>query len=195
MMTAVLGDAELADLRGVEITTHQFQRWVPKAHEARVIVVGDRVFAAGIHAGTPETIVDWRTSNRDLAYSRIEIPVHIRSGVVDYCRALSLTYGAFDFVVAPGGRWWFLACNPGGQYGWIEDAVSAPVTSALADLLVEGLQRDGARLAAPRPRARRRDCQRRWRSRAGGRCGRGTSACVRARPPSSAQRGVEGHRC
>lgn len=28
--------------------------------------------------------------------------------------------------------------NASGQYGWIEDAISAPITAALADLLVEG---------------------------------------------------------
>jgi hypothetical protein len=32
----------------------------------------------------------------------------------------------------------FLECNAGGQYGWIEDAVSAPITTALADLLAAG---------------------------------------------------------
>jgi hypothetical protein len=30
----------LADLRGIEHTTHLFQRWVPKEREARVIVIG-----------------------------------------------------------------------------------------------------------------------------------------------------------
>lgn len=47
-----LGKTDIADLRGIEHTAHQLQRWVPKAFEARVIVVGDRVFAAAIHAGS-----------------------------------------------------------------------------------------------------------------------------------------------
>lgn len=34
--------ADLADLRGIEVSTHQFQRWISKAYESRVIVVGDR---------------------------------------------------------------------------------------------------------------------------------------------------------
>lgn len=136
--THLLTDANLADLRGVEVTTHQFQRWVPKAHEARVIVVDDRVFAAGIHAGTPDTHVDWRAGYRDLAYSRIPVPDPVARGVVDYCAAMGLVFGAFDFVVRPDRAWVFLECNAGGQYGWIEDAVSAPITAAIADLLAAG---------------------------------------------------------
>lgn len=46
--------AELDDLAGVEVTAHLFQRFVaPKAFEARVTVVGTRVFAAAIHACSP----------------------------------------------------------------------------------------------------------------------------------------------
>lgn len=142
--THLLSDADVADLRGVEVTTHQFQRWVPKAYEARVIVVGDRVFAAGIYAGTSETRVDWRSNYQDLAYSRIDVPEQVARGVVDYCAAMGLVYGAFDFVVRPDGAWVFLECNAGGQYGWIEDAVSAPVTAALADLLAAGSHTSGS---------------------------------------------------
>lgn len=138
LFTRVLSPGDLADLRGVEITTHQFQRWVPKACEARVVAVGERLFAAEIHAGTAETRIDWRNSYADLIYRRIEVPVQVRHGVHAYLRAMGLSFGAFDFVIEPDGSWCFLECNAGGQYGWIEDAISAPITAALADLLATG---------------------------------------------------------
>jgi hypothetical protein len=31
-----------------------------------------------------------------------------------------------------------LECNPFGAYGWLEDALDLPITSALADLLMNG---------------------------------------------------------
>jgi len=136
-----LDAADLADLRGVEITLHQFQHWVPKAYEARVIVVGNddgaRLFTAGIHAGTAETHVDWRTSYSDLAYSRPALPDHVASGLVRFCGAFGLAYTAFDFVITSDGEWVFLEGNAGGQFGWIEDAIGAPITAALADLLTQ----------------------------------------------------------
>ncbi|MGH9207791.1 MAG: ATP-grasp domain-containing protein, partial [Acidimicrobiales bacterium] len=44
--------AELDDLAGIDTTLHFFQPFLPKAWEARVTVVGDRVFAVAIHAGS-----------------------------------------------------------------------------------------------------------------------------------------------
>jgi hypothetical protein len=40
-------------------------------------------------------------------------------------------------VIRPDGVWVFLECNPGGQYGWIEDAIDVPITETIADLLSE----------------------------------------------------------
>jgi hypothetical protein len=37
-------------------------------------------------------------------------------------------------MIRPDGALVFLECNPGGQYGWIEDATAAPITAAIADL-------------------------------------------------------------
>jgi ATP-grasp ribosomal peptide maturase len=132
-----LDAADLADLRGVEHTAHQFQRWVPKAFEARVFVVGGRVFAAAIHAGNETSYVDWRNDYTALRYEPIEPPNRVEAGCIAYCTELGLVYGAFDFVIRPDGRWAFLECNPGGQYGWIEDATDAPITETIADLLSE----------------------------------------------------------
>jgi ATP-grasp ribosomal peptide maturase len=132
-----LDESDLTDLRGVEHTAHQFQRWVPKAFEARVFVVGDRVFAAAIYAGNKASYLDWRNDYSALRYEPIEPPPDVIAGAVAYCAQLGLVYGAFDFVIRPDGQWVFLECNPGGQYGWIEDAVNVPITEAIAHLLSE----------------------------------------------------------
>jgi hypothetical protein len=44
---------DLADLRGVASCAHQLQHWIDKTHEARVVIVGNRMFAVTIHAGSP----------------------------------------------------------------------------------------------------------------------------------------------
>jgi hypothetical protein len=90
------------------------------------------------HAGSAETRVDWRAAYCDLAYSRPALPDDVRHGLVRYCLEFGLAYGAFDLVVTPDGGWVFLECNASGQYGWIEDAIGAPITAAIADLLVAG---------------------------------------------------------
>ncbi len=53
-------------------------------------------------------------------------------------RAFDLSFGAFDFAVSTAGDWVMFECNPFGQYGWLEDELELPITSALADLLETG---------------------------------------------------------
>lgn len=114
------------------------ERQQKKAHDARVIVVGDRVFAAAIHAESEAAYIDWRNDYSALRYERLEPPRAALAGVLEYCIVFGLMYGAFDFVIRPDGRWVFLECNSGGQFGWIEDAIGAPITETIADLLQEG---------------------------------------------------------
>ncbi len=133
--TRVVPEADILDLRGVDATAHQVQECVRKAHEARVIMIGDRVFAFSIHAGNKESFVDFRADYGALTYRTTDVPPTVAAAVRQFMRRMGLLYGALDFVVTPTGRWVFLECNPGGQYGWLESKTGVPLTAALADLL------------------------------------------------------------
>jgi glutathione synthase/RimK-type ligase-like ATP-grasp enzyme len=126
---------ELADLRGVEHTTHLFQRWVPKAREARMIVIGDRVTTATITTDSAEAYVDYRRDYASLSYELVTPPATVTDAVRELMAGLGLRYAALDFVIAPDQEWVFLELNPAGQYGWIEDQTGASLTEHLADLL------------------------------------------------------------
>lgn len=137
--TRLISSADLMDLRGVGVTAHQFQHWVPKKFDARLISAGERQFAFSIEAGNAESYVDFRYDYSALTYERIDVPTAVRRGVRRFMAHFQLTYGAFDFVVSPDDRWTFLECNPGGQYGWLEAATDAPLTASLAELLAKGV--------------------------------------------------------
>jgi len=129
---------ELDDLAGVDATLHLFQPFLPKAFEARVTVVGDRVFGASIHAGSEAARVDWRSDYNTLDYAVIEPPQSVTSGMLRFLGVFGLSFGAFDFVVTPNQEWIMLECNPFGAYDWLEAALDLPITSVLADLLTNG---------------------------------------------------------
>ncbi|MPZ79476.1 MAG: ATP-grasp ribosomal peptide maturase [Actinophytocola sp.] len=135
--TRVLDADDVGDLRGIEATTHLFQRWVSKSHEARMIVVGDEITTVAIHAKTAAGYVDWRTDYDNLRYELIQPPESVAAGVRGLMKDMGLAYGALDFVIGPDG-WTFLELNAGGQYGWLEDVTGAPITAQLADLLAKG---------------------------------------------------------
>ena len=139
LYTHALTSDDLDELDGVETTTHIFQKFIgDKAFEARVTAVGDRVFAAAVHAGSDASRMDWRSDYSALSYSVIEIPPPVTEKISNFMKATRLTYGAFDFVVDHDQRWWWLEVNSGGQYGWIESATGMPITSAMVDLLEKG---------------------------------------------------------
>ncbi len=133
--TRRLTDEDLRDLSGVETTAHLFQEWVDKDYEARVTAVGDRLFAAAIHAGSEASKIDWRADFAALRYEVVDVPGEVSRGIRAYLAAFGLAYGAFDFAVTRDGRWVFFECNPAGLYDWIEAHTGLPISPALADLL------------------------------------------------------------
>lgn len=133
-----LSREDLADLRGVDVTAHQIQQWVEKRHEARVVVVGERMFAIAIHARSVATRVDWRVDFDALDYEVVDPPPDVQDGITAYMNAMGLAFAAFDFIVKPCQKWIFLESNSTGQYGWLEDVTGVSITSAMVDLLASG---------------------------------------------------------
>jgi len=157
--TSPLDAADLADLRGIQVTAHQFQHWACKEHEARMFVVGDEITTAGIYSHTASAYIDWRTGYGTNTYRLIDAPAGVIDAVRRLMAELRLNYGALDFVIGPDGEWTFLEINAGGQFGWIEDETGAPITDQLADMLVKGASseqhRGVPRVGRPRAGTRR----------------------------------------
>lgn len=117
------------------LTAHYLQEWIPKAHEVRLTVVGERMFPVAIHAGSEAARVDWRTDYDALEYESVAIPDDVARGVRAFMARYGLNYGALDFAVTPDGDWVFFECNPAGQWQFIAAATKLPIAEAHAELL------------------------------------------------------------
>ncbi|WP_018547747.1 ATP-grasp ribosomal peptide maturase [Streptomyces sp. LaPpAH-108] len=115
---------------------HLFQERVDKSADARAVVVGGEVFCARITS--PAGVVDWRAEYQHLTYETVDCPGAVRQALLRFLAAFDLNFGAFDFALSTDGGWWFLECNPHGQWAWLEHATGLPITSAIADLLEKG---------------------------------------------------------
>ena len=51
---------------------------------------------------------------------------------------LNLRFGAIDLIRDVNGEYWFLECNPNGQWAWIENRTGLPISAAIVDEL-EGI--------------------------------------------------------
>ncbi|ADI10701.1 hypothetical protein SBI_07581 [Streptomyces bingchenggensis BCW-1] len=112
-------------------TAHLFQRRVEKVADIRVTVIGERVFCVRIDSG----LLDWRMDYAQLTYTVAQPPEAITEALFAYLAHFRLVFGAFDFAVDRQGRWWFLECNPSGQWAWLEPETGLPMVAAMADLL------------------------------------------------------------
>ncbi|WP_436786899.1 ATP-grasp ribosomal peptide maturase [Yinghuangia sp. YIM S10712] len=120
----------------VGLCAHMFQAQVPKTSDVRAVVVGDQILCARITA--PDGVLDWRAAYRHLTYEPIKCPDEVRKALLRFLTGFGLKFGAFDFALTAEDQWWFLECNPNGQWAWLEHAAGLPLTMALADLLQLG---------------------------------------------------------
>lgn len=128
------------EVRGHEITDavatcpHLFQARVEKAFDVRVTAVGDKLF--GTRIDSPD--LDWRKRQALMRCAPIDVPEPVARAVVAYLDRFRLVFGAFDFAVTADGAWFFLECNPNGQWAWQPDSVTDSVAHAIADQLQKG---------------------------------------------------------
>ena len=118
----------------VSLCPHLFQAKVEKAFDVRLTAVGERLFAVRIDS--PD--LDWRRRQSLMECTPIAVPDRVARAVSAYLAVFRLVFGAFDFAVTPAGDWYFLECNPNGQWAWQPDSVTDSIARAIADRLQEG---------------------------------------------------------
>ncbi|GGS52042.1 hypothetical protein GCM10010156_08370 [Planobispora rosea] len=136
--TTVLNRRHLTSRHRVQHEPVILQPYVPKAVELRVIVVGERVFAAEIDTRASRTARDdWRHYDDDrVRYAAHDLPDGLERACVELTASLGLTYGAIDLILTPDGEYTFLEINPNGAWGFVEQRAGLPVSDAIADWLV-----------------------------------------------------------
>lgn len=120
-------------------TANFVQEYLPKAYELRVTVVCDKIFSCRIDAqqlDEDDGRVDWRQGyDKGLKHSVYQLPEEIARKCLDYLKEMKLNFGAFDFVVTPSGEYFFLECNPNGQWLWIEMRTGLKISEAITEVL------------------------------------------------------------
>lgn len=115
-----------------------FQKYVPKAFELRIHVIGDSVLSCSIDSQTSAgTKIDWRQAGLErVPHKPHQIKQTIRERCVDLVREMGLEFGIIDMIVTPSGEHVFLECNAQGHWGWIERLTGLPVTETLCKHLL-----------------------------------------------------------
>lgn len=114
------------------------QQYIDKSIELRVTIIGEEVFTAAIHSQEIEkTQSDWRAiDSYQIKHTVYDLPEDIAQKLLAFNRHYSLAFSTFDLILTPEGEYYFLECNPNGQWYWIEDLTKMPMAKAMAKLLM-----------------------------------------------------------
>lgn len=135
LMTYPVTSSEIreSDAQAFRSAPIMLQQRVPKDHELRVVATQDDYRAYAINSQEHElTALDWRHGTRLLTFDRVQLPSPIIVGLQKFLRATYRDYGSFDLIVDPDGGFWFLECNPDGQWGWMENEENLEISEMLA---------------------------------------------------------------
>lgn len=114
-----------------------FQRKISKKYDLRITVVEDQLFSVAIESQIfDRTKIDWRCGSIvELEHKIFELPPDIQEYCKKIVKKLGLRFGAIDLILDEKGEFWFLECNPNGQWAWIENRTGLPIAAAIVDVM------------------------------------------------------------
>jgi hypothetical protein len=115
------------------------QQRVDRDLEIRSTAIGRTVTSVTIatNIAYDDPKVDGRWGQMFSPHELIDTPVEMRDKMLKFQSHYGLNYGAFDFLPDKRGNWWFLECNPVGQFAWKDEQIeSLGLVNLFADHLV-----------------------------------------------------------
>ena len=136
VFTTMLTQEHSSQLDGLLSCPGILQRFVKKAGDIRVTVIGDQVFSVLIESQKEEPAkIDFRINARHVPHIPHRLPQKEQQLCLDLTAKLNLKFGAIDLALLEDGTYTFFEINPNGQWGWLEEKTGLPMRRAMLDLL------------------------------------------------------------
>ncbi|MBE1159886.1 ATP-grasp domain-containing protein [Dyella acidiphila] len=118
-----------------------FQRYIDKAYDVRVTIIGSKFFAVRMLKQNGEAYLDWRPSAlaEETVMEPFELSQSMTDRLRDLMRRLDIVFGCVDLVVDRNGEAYFLEVNQAGQFLFVEERTrSLPLLRAITAMLSSG---------------------------------------------------------
>ena len=120
-------------IEDISLSPIYFQSYIPKDYELRVTVIGNKFYCVKIIANNK---IDWRQDSDKNQYELIDTPPIVKKQCQEFMRTCNLNFGAFDYIVYQN-EYYFLECNPNGQWLWLELELNLDISTTLVRFLDE----------------------------------------------------------
>lgn len=108
------------------------QEIVDWTQAARVVVLQDKIWC---FLSDRRQHLDWRVDT-DAPWSFGNVPADIADKLRLLHNELGLLYACADMLIDQSGNWWFLETNANGQWLWLEESSSYPLSRELGAAMV-----------------------------------------------------------
>lgn len=118
-----------------------YQRYIYKAFDIRITIIGRKMFAVKIQKATGDAYVDWRphSYDDDMRFESFAISATLEAKLHDLMDRLGIVFGCVDLVVDHQGNAYFLEVNQAGQFLFVEEALpELQLMRAMAAMLSTG---------------------------------------------------------
>ena len=129
--TAVHSNIITDSISDISLSPTYFQEYISKDYELRVTVVENTFYCVKIIANNK---TDWRDNEEQNLYELIDIPEIIKQQCLDFLKVCDLNFGTFDYIVSDG-KYYFLECNPNGQWLWLEMKLGLNISESIVRYL------------------------------------------------------------
>jgi glutathione synthase/RimK-type ligase-like ATP-grasp enzyme len=129
--TAVHSNIITDNVSDISLSPTYFQEYISKDYELRITVIKNTFYCVKIIA---DNKIDWRESEDNNLYELIDTPEVVRQECLDFLSTCNLDFGAFDYIVSDG-KYYFLECNPNGQWLWLEMKLGLDISEAIVGYL------------------------------------------------------------
>jgi glutathione synthase/RimK-type ligase-like ATP-grasp enzyme len=113
----------------IEFSPSYFQKKIIKDYELRITFINNIFYCVKIISNK----IDWRDDN-NVSYELIEIPKIVKDECIKFLEYSGLNFGAFDYIVKDS-KYYFLECNPNGQWLWLENKLELDISNKIMEYL------------------------------------------------------------
>jgi len=139
LYTSIVKAEDLEDAESLRYCPMVFQEQIPKQQELRVVYVDGNVFVGALNADVYAAAkVDWRKPGVEVgAWQHHQLPDEVVRRLQAFMGKFGLSFSSLDFILTPSGEYVFLENNPVGEWGMLEKDLDLPISSAIADTLLQ----------------------------------------------------------
>ncbi|MFY8093992.1 MAG: hypothetical protein ACOVN0_10990 [Niveispirillum sp.] len=108
------------------------QKMIRKQKELRICCIGEDSICFAIEPVDGHFGIDWRKNENRVMFKLENLDLGIKQSLIAFMRKFNLFTGQFDVILSEDEGYYFLECNPQGQWYWLDEISDGQISKLYA---------------------------------------------------------------